>query len=67
MATQLRVTGLPQIALQRGIVPIVIIAVLVVWLLYSAVLAVPAASVGVIQGFGHFHDEDTTLTVPPRQ
>ncbi len=49
--------NLSQLPLPRGIVPIAVVAVLVIWPLYSAVFTVPAESVGVIQRFGHYHGE----------
>ena len=53
-------SNIPQLPVPRGIGAIAVIGALVVWSLYSAVFTVPAESVGVIQRFGHYHDE-----VPP--
>ena len=57
MSIQRNLPDLSQIQFSRGIVPIVIVGVLVVWSLFSAVFTVPAESVGVIQRFGHYHGE----------
>ncbi len=55
MATQLRTPDLSQMRLPGGFGPIIIVAALIVWTLFSAVFTVPAESVGVVQRFGHYH------------
>ena len=46
-----------QFSLPRGAAPIAVTVLLLGWALYSSIFTVPAESVGVLQRFGHYHDE----------
>lgn len=57
MATIRNAPEFPRFSLPRGIGPLVVIGLLVIWALSSSIFTVPAESVGVIQRFGHYHGE----------
>lgn len=54
MATEFRPPDLSRFSTPRGIIPVGIAVLVIVWSLFSAVFTVPAESVGVIQRFGRY-------------